>query len=245
MYDPKERMSEPELELTVVMPVFNEAPNLRRLLPAWRKLLDESGATYEFHALDDGSRDDSLEMLRAYLGSWPELRVATGPNRGHGPTIRRGYAEASACFVLQIDSDDEIPAECFEALWRLRTAHDLVLVQREHAPRAWSRRLVSSGARAFVRLAFGAGVADPNAPTRLMRGTWLREALVHVPENAFTPNLLLTALALREGARIVQVPVSARPRPAGTSTLRSGQLLRASVRALSDGVRLALDGRGR
>jgi hypothetical protein len=238
-------MSGPELELTVVMPVFDEASNLRRLIPAWRKLLDESSATYEFHALDDGSRDDSLEVLRAYLDSWPEMRVTTGSNRGHGPTIRRGYAEASGRFVLQIDSDDEVPAECFGALWRLRATHDLVLVQREHAPRPWPRRLVSSGARSFVRLAFGPGVADPNAPTRLMRGAWLREALVQVPENAFAPNLLLTALALRQRARITQVPVGAQPRAAGTTSLGSGRLLRASLRALTDGVQLALGGHGR
>jgi len=238
-------MADPELELTVVMPVFDEAPNLRRLLPTWRKLLDESGATYEFHALDDGSRDDSLEVLRACLGSWPELRVTTGANRGHGPTIRRGYAEASGGFVLQIDSDDEVPAECFSTLWRLRAAHDLVIVQREQAPRAWPRRLVSSGARCFVRFAFGPGVADPNAPTRLMRGTWLRSVLADVPENAFAPNLLLTALALRERARITQVPVDARPRAAGTTSLRRSRLLRASLHALTDGVRLALGRRSR
>ena len=245
MRNARQRMVDPELELTVVMPVFDEAPNLRRLLPAWRKLLDQSGATYEFHALDDGSRDDSLEVLRACHGSWPELRVTTGSNRGHGPTVRRGYAEAGGSFVLQIDSDDEVPADCFGALWRLRATHDLVLVHRNHVPRPWPRRLVSRGARSFVRLAFGPGVADPNAPARLMRGSWLREALVHVPENAFAPNVLLTALALRKGARIAQVPVDARPRAAGTTSLRSGRLLRASLHALTDGIRLAVGGSGR
>ena len=88
-------------------------------------------------------------------------------------------------------------------------------------------------------------MADPNAPTRLMRGAWLREVLVHVPQDAFAPNLLLTALALRGGARITQIPVAARPRVAGTTSLSGRRLLRASLRALTDGVRLAFSGRGR
>src|SRR5207237_1359872 len=74
-------------------------------------------------------------------------------------------------------------------------------------------------ARWTVRLCFGAGVRDANAPYRLYRRAALERLLAAVSPDAFAPNVILTGLAYRAGLRIVEVPVPYRSRRTGASSI--------------------------
>src|SRR5262245_12088669 len=110
-------------ELSVVMPVFNEGPALVKVINEWMAVLQEAAVSFEFTVYDDGSGDSTRALLDRLARRYARLRVARHTNRGHGPTILRGYREACGIWVLQVDSDDEIPASMFRRIWDRREGH--------------------------------------------------------------------------------------------------------------------------
>lgn len=235
----------PPPELSVVMPVYNESEAISGVIADWTEQLQRLGVDYELLVYDDGSKDDTPSLLRRAASEHPRLTPAHHPNRGHGPTILRGYREARGEWVFQTDGDGDMDATGFEALWAKRSEADFLLGYR--VGRRWSiaRRLVTRAAWLSVQLLFGKGIRDVNAPYRLMRRTWLEKALADLPEDLFAPNLILSGLAIRSGARIAEVPVAHRGRRYGTGSLVGFRVAVPAIRAFLETVRVALRAAGR
>lgn len=229
--------------LSVVMPVYNEEGSIETVLAEWTAALEQTGADYELRVYDDGSRDRTAAILERAAAADRRIISSTHSNRGHGPTLMRGYQEARGEWVFQTDSDGEMPASAFETLWRLRESHDVILGSRTGRESPAHRRLMSRGSRAITMLLFGsrAGgrVADVNTPYRLMRGSWLREQLAVIPRDAAVPNILLSGLVMRTRARLAEVPVQHVNRQTGTTSLNLRRIVRLSLRAIGDSVRVA------
>src|SRR5207237_498076 len=132
----------PTPTLTVVMPAYNEAGAIREVVTGWDCQLAALGVPYEIRVYDDGSRDGTGDLLAALARERPALTAVRQPNRGHGPTILRGYREARGEWVFQTDSDGEMGPESFPLVWERRHEADLVLGYR-------SRR---TGASSIARL---------------------------------------------------------------------------------------------
>src|SRR5438445_3120274 len=94
--------------LTVVMPAYNEAGAIREVVGGWDRQLGSLGVRYEIRVYDDGSRDGTGDLIAALAREHPTVAAVRQTNRGHGPTILRGYHEARGEWVFQTDSDDEI-----------------------------------------------------------------------------------------------------------------------------------------
>lgn len=228
--------------MTLVLPVYNEQAGITSVVTDWHGQLEALDLDFEICAYDDGSRDGSLRALEAVADELPRVVVRHHRNRGHGPTILRGYAEASGQFIAQCDSDGEFEASCFETLWRRREDAPVILGRRVGRRQDRVRRLVSSASRAATRLLFGPGARglDVNTPLRLMRGAWLRRALTVVEPDTFAPNVVLTGLAARAGD-VAQVDVACGGRQWGDDSLGarpfgSWTLWRAAVRAMGQTV---------
>jgi glycosyltransferase involved in cell wall biosynthesis len=184
----------------------------------------------EVVAYNDGSTDESLAILEEMAAREPSLRVVSHANRGHGPTLLRGYLEAKGEWVFQVDSDGELGAGAFESLWRQREDFDFLLGHREGRRSSPARLAVTLMSRAVVATLFGRAIRDVNSPYRLMRRTSLQELLVDLPGEPFAPNVLLSGLAGRKGLRIREVPVDHQSRRGGTVSLTSGKLARGAFR---------------
>ncbi len=222
------------------MPVYNEAAVVGDVLRGWVAELDRLAIGFEIRAYDDGSEDATWEILRQMSEEEPGILPVRQSRRGHGPTVLRGYREASAEWVFQVDSDGELPCAGFEELWRRRQDYDLLLGWRRNRRPSGGRRLVTAVARTGVRWLFGGAIRDVNVPFRLMRRSVLDRLLTDVPETAFAPNVLLSGLAVRSGLRIYQAPVDDRVRPAGSGSLNSLRLLRGATRSLVELIGVAL-----
>jgi glycosyltransferase involved in cell wall biosynthesis len=234
----------PARELALVLPAFDEASRIGAVIAEWDETLTALGVDYEIHVYDDGSRDATPEVLAACAGRLPRLRVTRQANRGHGPTILRGYREVRAQWIAQADADGEIPAASFAALWERRRAADLVLGQRQGRPQRAARRAVSAVARAAVRVRGGGTAADVNVPFRLLRAARWAPLLAELPADLFAPNVALTALALARGWRVVEVPVPHVTRRDDAGTLVSGRLARGAARSLIETLALLYRGGG-
>ena len=120
--------------LCVVMPVYNECEAIGPVLEKWAAALDGLGMDYVIRPYNDGSKDNSLAVMRevaarinaaaSAAGRSGRIEVRDKPNGGHGHTILTGYRDAVADgfdWVFQIDSDDEMGPEKFGELWAARS----------------------------------------------------------------------------------------------------------------------------
>jgi len=213
------------------MPVYNEVEAVEGVVASWTGVLEPLGVDYELLVYDDGSTDGTGAVLDALGAADARLRVTHHTNRGHGPSIMRGYAEAAGRWIFQTDSDDEIPARAFDDLWARRHDADVVIGVRTGRRSDGARRLMTMGAAAVVRGLFGRGVTDVNAPFRLMRADALARLLPRVPPMAFAPNVILSGLFARDRLRCVEVPVPATPRRTGRTSLIGWKVWKAAARA--------------
>jgi dolichol-phosphate mannosyltransferase len=228
--------------LSLIMPAYNEEGAIRGVVTAWEKQLASLQVDYELRVYDDGSRDATGDILEALASDLSHVVAIRQSNRGHGPTILRGYREARGRWVLQVDSDDEMDPSVFPSVWERRDA-DLVIGYRVGRKTPFSRKLITTVSYWTVRLLFGSGVRDVNIPYRLYRREVLARLLPAVPPDAFAPNVILAGLALRGGMRVAEVPVPYRERRSGTSHIVRWRMWRAAATSFAQTVGVALRSR--
>jgi glycosyltransferase involved in cell wall biosynthesis len=227
------------LDVSVVIPVFDEEGAVADVVAGWDAMLRDLGVAYELRVYDDGSRDRTPAILDALTTAHAALVVVHQANRGHGPTVLRAYHEATGDFVFQVDGDDEMSPAAFPGFWARRDAADLLLGIRVHGGRPRGRRFISAVSRLAVRALFGRGVSDVNVPYRLHRRSALQRLLPLVPGDTFAPNLILAGHALRAGLRVVEMPVPARMRRTGESSFGTWRMWKSAARALTQTIAVA------
>src|SRR5213080_237169 len=134
------------MDLSVVFPVFNEEENVPILLEEITKALAGQPWTYEIIAVDDGSRDGSLEVLRAARAKVPNLRVITfEKNTGQTAALDAGWRAARGDFVVSLDADlQNDPADIPRMMKRLEEMHaDMVIGVRVNRQDTWARKMQS------------------------------------------------------------------------------------------------------
>ena len=223
------------------MPVYNEEEIVGSVAESWLGVLDGLGIDYELVAIVDGATDASEQILRAVAERHRRLVVDVKPNSGHGPTILRGYRRgvATADWVFQTDSDDEMPAASFGELWAIRHDVDGVIGIRTSRNQSPGRRAISRLARLTARAAFGCRLADVNCPYRLMRSSALAPLVAPIPDDTFAPNVVLSGMLTRSGARLAEVPVPHQDRTTGAVSILGWRALRAAIRSFGQTVRLS------
>jgi dolichyl-phosphate beta-glucosyltransferase len=98
--------------LSVVIPAYNESHRLPRTLAEIRPYLEAHFRDYEILVVDDGSTDETPELVSNRVSSWPQLRLLRQPrNLGKGAAARRGFIEARCDLVLYMDADHAVPIQ--------------------------------------------------------------------------------------------------------------------------------------
>jgi dolichol-phosphate mannosyltransferase len=220
-------------DLSIVIPSFNEATHMQKVLDDWIGVCQKQGIDFEITIYDGGSTDATLDIVRATMQGSGLGRVALKvlPGVPHGPSILQGYREASADWVFQMDSDDAFGTDTFEDLWRRRDDFDILLGCRTGRRSNVSRRVVTLCGRLAIRALFNSRVADANTPYRLMRRSAVVDLLPLLPDNAVVPNVMLSGLAGSARLRLYQIEVEDTGAPVGTARLASFKLARVAVRS--------------
>jgi len=209
----------PELspDLSVVVPVHNEAANIAPLIGEIRAALDGRLA-YEMVYVDDGSSDGSAEILRAQLQENDSLRVLRHQACcGQSAAIATGVAAARAEVIATLDGDGQNdPADIPALLETLAAAEDadrlLVTGQRAKRRDTWLKRLSSRIANGVRSRMLGDDTPDTGCGLKVFR----RDAFLDMPRFDHM-HRFLPALMIRRGGRVLSVPVNHRPRERGSS----------------------------
>jgi glycosyltransferase involved in cell wall biosynthesis len=223
--------------LLVVMPVFNEEASLAGVIEEWmlelRRWLDD----FLVLAIDDGSKDRSLErLMQARDRHGARLEVHTRENRGHGASCLEGYREAVARgipWVFQIDSDGQCDPRFFGRMWQMREGWDVIYGRRVGRDDGVARLVASWVLKMVLLLLEGVSCVDANSPYRLMR-TPILQGRLEAAENVHLANVALAVMLRRDDAvRHASTSICFRKRRGGVASVRLAQLGRKALQLVS------------
>jgi dolichol-phosphate mannosyltransferase len=205
------------MELSVVIPIKNEAENIAPLVGEIRAALDGL-LDYEMLFIDDGSSDASAaEVLRLAAGM-PRLRLLRhAQSCGQSAAIRTGVRAARAGWIATLDGDGQNDPADIPNLWHHRLADSeaasiLINGTREKRRDNWSKRFASRIANAIRGRLLGDHTADTGCGLKLFPRALFLDLPYFDHMHRFLP-----ALVLREGGTVHSVRVNHRARRGGVS----------------------------
>ncbi len=224
-------------DVTIVMPVYNEAECIGDVLNDWTAELDRFKFNYCLLVLNDGSRDNTAAVLERYAQS-PRIEVINKPNSGHGPTILQGYREAveNADWIFQVDSDNEMEACHFGKVWNVRNDAEAVIGIRAGRLQPLPRKIMSAVSRMIISVFYGSGIADVNCPYRLVKSEVLNKFLPKIPEDTFAPNVAISGLLILHNYSIRNVPIPHNDRQTGEVSIKKWKLWKAAIKSCAQTV---------
>lgn len=209
--------------LSIFFPMYNERENIAATLRQALEVIPKLGFDdYEILIVDDGSKDGSADVVRAWAARDPHVRlVQHAQNQGYGAALRTGFTTASRELVFYTDSDLPIDlGEIARALPPILDGDaDLVIGYRKNRYDTLRRALYSRVYNKLMRILFGVRVRDVNFSFKLVH----RRVLDRVKLSAATVFIdgQLLAEARRHGFRVAELPIDYRPRVVGTSSFNS------------------------
>jgi dolichol-phosphate mannosyltransferase len=213
-------MTEFKPELILVMPVYNEQASVRKVVMEWFQEVENWNENFIFLAIDDGSKDDTLKILKRLqeqLG--PRLEILSRENRGHGQTCLQGYKiaqERGVPYVFQFDSDGQCDPQYFFRFWRDRDKYDVIYGKRIRRDDGWRRVLASIVLRFSLWVWCGTNCVDANVPYRLMKTSAIQSDLAKIGSDFHLANIAMAVLLKKNrNLRHGTVPIHFRERYGG------------------------------
>jgi dolichol-phosphate mannosyltransferase len=202
-------------DLSIVIPVYDEAESLPALWEELRGVLEGLGLASEVIFVDDGSRDHSAEIIRGFREADPRVRlVRLKVNAGETAATDAGFKAARGERVVVMDADlQNDPADIPRLLahldrWDAATGWRVTRGDGD----GWLRRLSSSIANRVRNRLTGETIQDSGCTLRAFRRECLRDLVLYRGLHRFIPTLLTM-----RGYRVIEVPVRHRPRRFGRS----------------------------
>ncbi len=213
--------------LTVSMPAYNEAENIRPMIDMVRAKVGPLVDDLEIVVVNDGSADDTGAIVRQLAQEDPRVRLVDHPvNMGYGAAVRDAVWAARKELVMFTDSDLQFDLSELEHFLPRINGADMVVGYRYARSDPWHRRLFGNGWSWLVNLLFGYTARDVDCAFKLFKRRVIETIHVQSGGAMFSAEFLVRAK--QAGFKIVEEPVSHYPRKAGSQTgARLSVILRA------------------
>jgi glycosyltransferase involved in cell wall biosynthesis len=203
-------------ELSIVIPIRNEAENLPKLYDELTAALTSFGRPYEILLIDDGSTDASGKILAEMAArDWRVRVIRFRRNFGQTAGFSAGFAYARGCYIITADGDlQNDPADIPAMVGRLEQGpFDIVCGWRKDRKDKWlTRRLPSMLANALISKATGVRLHDYGCSLKVFRAEVVKPLRLYGEMHRFIP-----AIASEMGVSIDEIVVNHRARMHGTS----------------------------
>lgn len=219
-----------DIELSVVLPVLDEAPSLPLLHRELTEVLEGLGRPYELIFVDDGSRDESFQVLEKLHRRDDRVRVVQlRRNFGKAAALSVGFAHARGQVIATLDADlQDDPAELPRLVAALEEGYDLVsgwkVRRQDPLSKTWPSRVFN----AVTGRLTGLPLHDFNSGFKVYRRALVEELRLYGELHRFIP-----ALAARRGFIVGEVPVNHRPRRFGRSKYGAVRFVRGCLDLLT------------
>jgi glycosyltransferase involved in cell wall biosynthesis len=211
-------------ELSIVIPIRNEAPSLRELHRELTDTLTRWGRSYEILAIDDGSSDASFAILVELQALDPHLRVIRfRRNFGQTAAFAAGFDRARGRLIVTSDGDlQNDPRDIPALVDQLDRGFDIVCGWRRNRKDSFlSRKLPSAVANWLISTATGVRLHDYGCSLKVFRAEVVKSLKLYGEMHRFLP-----AIASEQGVEIAEVVVNHRPRRHGRSKYGIGRTIR-------------------
>lgn len=169
-----------EIELSVVIPAFNDAERLKKTLPVIKKFFDTKKCRVEIIIIDDGSKDDTQVIVKNF--GYNNVRCeAYKVNIGKGYAVNYGVKKAVGRWILFVDADNSTPIKEIDKLWGYRDKYDVIIGSRylkgskigKHQP--LFRRFASRAGNMLARMLILPGIRDTQCGFKLFEKSASKE----------------------------------------------------------------------
>jgi dolichyl-phosphate beta-glucosyltransferase len=202
----------PTKTLSVVIPAYNEKNRIVQTFTEIRSWLDQYFQNrYEVIVVDDGSRDNTVQIIEEEIKKWPQLQLIRQPrNLGKGAAVRRGCLAAINDYVLFMDADHATPIEELRAFFpKIESGFDIIVGVRcfqENESR--SRRIMGLSLLILAHLiVFGKAVVDSQCGFKLFRRDVCQEIFSRCRINGGMIDVEIFHIAHQLGRHIWFAPV--------------------------------------
>ena len=200
-------------DLTVIIPVYNETGNLERLEKECRKFIDTCIVPSTVLFVNDGSKDNSQQMLENICSRHTDFHFITfEKNAGLSAAIKAGFDHVSSSLVGYIDADLQTTPEDFNVLLKELGDNALVTGVRSMRKDSFVKNTSSTIANSIRRAFTHDGMDDTGCPLKIIRTEYAKRIPMFKGLHRFLP-----AMILLQNGKIKQVPVRHFPRIAGKS----------------------------
>ncbi|MFC1642320.1 glycosyltransferase family 2 protein [Myxococcota bacterium] len=205
----------PQLELSVVIPAYNEAENLHPLHTELKAVLDGLALSFEIVFVDDGSTDNSPAILEELHAAHTHVKVVQfRRNFGQTAAFAAGFDYAQGALIVTLDADGQNdPADIPRLLEKMKEGdYDFVTGRRVNRQEALLRRLLSRTANWIISRSTKISIQDRGCSLKLFRGELVKHLRLYGQLHRFLPELVSAI-----GVRVAEVPIRDRARRAGQS----------------------------
>jgi dolichol-phosphate mannosyltransferase len=201
------------IDISVVVPVYNEEENLPILIEQLVEVLKPLGKTYEMIFVDDGSTDRSREILKSLVAEHPQIRILGFKyNCGETAAGAAGLKEAKGDVVITIDADLQNDPRDIPAMLGYLKEHDMVTGWRQKREDSWVKRVTSKIANRIRNRLSGESIRDSGCTYRAYKRECLENLKLYKGMHRFMPTLVKM-----EGFRVIEIPIAHHPRQYGVS----------------------------
>jgi dolichyl-phosphate beta-glucosyltransferase len=221
-----------DCELSVVIPAYNEAERIPRTLRGTVEYLKSRGRPFEVLVVDDGSSDNTAEVVEELTGELPGVRLFRNPrNMGKGASVRNGVFATRGRMVAFLDADNSTRTSDMDRLVEaVRRGAAVAIGSRAHrysvipVKQPWRRRTAGKAFNFLCRLLLGITVSDSQCGFKLFTREAAGVIFSKVREEGFCFDVELLFLARKNGFRIAEVPVTWSDDPASRVRLLKDSL---------------------
>lgn len=226
-----------------IVPAYNESENIRKLIDDWYPVVEKHNGDGESRLviIDDGSKDDTYEIVKKCAQTRPMLVSLTKENGGHGATVLYGYRysiQNKTDYTFQTDADGQTDPAEFEEFWENRKMYDAVIGNRSSRQDGLSRKFSELILLFILRITFGVKIPDSNAPFRLMKTQLLEKYINKMPRDYNLPNVMFTTYFAYFNEKIKFVMISFKPRQGGKNSINLKKIFEIGFKAVVDFISL-------
>ena len=224
-------------KLYIIAPAYNEAVNIKKFIDDWYPVTEACNGegVSRLVIINDGSKDNTYEIIKECAAAKPLLVPLTKPNGGHGSTVLFGYRYAiqnHADYIFQTDSDGQTDPKEFIKFWNLRHEYDAIIGNRPERQDGWFRKLVQKALLFILRIIFGVTIPDSNAPFRLMKCKLVEKYINRMPEDFNLPNVMLTVYFVYFQEKIKFLKITFKPRQGGKNSINVKRIVKIGWKAV-------------